>query len=343
MTPQLLDLLCDPVTHEPLALCDPEVDARGHINSGRLVAPSGASYPIIDGVPRFLPAPRLRESVAAFGEEWNTLNFVDFREHWLRHMVANTFGGVEVFAGKIILDAGAGSGAQTGWMLEAGAAHVIALELSPSVDGAMRKNLIASGSTDWDIVQCSIDQPPLRSNSIGGMVICHNVIQHTPSVERTARALFDLAAPGGEFVFNCYPVNDAGLFRWLRHHLMFRYYRSLLRHLPFSALLVYGHLMAMLRLLPGVGRGVELVGLCMQGDVPGPERGQARLRQRYRATLLNTVDWYGAHEFQHYTRENELRNLVRSLQPDEEKVLNLDRYFRRPPPIGCALRVQKGG
>jgi hypothetical protein len=31
--------------------------------------------------------------------------------------------------------------------------------------------------------------------------------------------------------------------------------------------------------------------------------------------------------------------LATELQPDRARIGNLDRYFRRPTPIGCALRV----
>jgi hypothetical protein len=44
----------------------------------------------------------------------------------------------------------------------------------------------------------------MRRRCIDGFVYCHNVIQHTPSVEKTAHALYALTAPGCEFVFNCY-------------------------------------------------------------------------------------------------------------------------------------------
>ena len=82
------------------------------------------------------------------------------------------------------------------------------MDLSHSVDDVVHRNL--AGLKNVDVIQCSIDAPLLRDQCIDGMVYCHNVIQHTPSVEKTAHALFALTAPGGEFVFNCYPLNDQG-------------------------------------------------------------------------------------------------------------------------------------
>lgn len=343
MTPLLLDYLCDPVTRQPLRLRDETRDARGHIVTGTLESPSGATYPIRNGIPRFVPSQELAATVTSFGDEWNHFNFVDFKENWLRHAVANTFGGTEAFKGQLVVDCGGGSGAQTLWMLESGAKHVIMLELSDSVDDVVQRNLARSGYENYDVVQCSIDAPPLRQQSIDGIVICHNVIQHTPSVENTARALFSVVAPGGEFVFNCYKLNDKGLARWVRFHLVYEPLRAGLRRMPFGVTLAYARAMAGLRLVPGLGWVLEKSNFCIQGDVPrrpGEPRVH-RLKRRFRATELNTFDSYGSHEYQHHKRDDELRALAHELQPDEAKVLNADKYFARPPPIGCALRVRR--
>ncbi len=213
----------------PLELEDAECDAIGRITSGTLVGSSGSRYPIRNGIPRFVPDPRLQRSVESFGEEWNYFNFTDFRAEWLHHTVANTFGSTEAFKGQLIVDAGGVSGAQTLWMLKSGAKHVILLELSQAVDDVVQRNLGPSGYSNWDVIQCSIDNPLLR----------HTVIHHTPSVERTAHPLFTLVALGGQFVFNCYPKNDQGLLRWIRFHLIYRTLRGILRRCPFWVILGY--------------------------------------------------------------------------------------------------------
>ena len=70
---------------------------------------------------------------------------------------------------------------QTRWILESGAKHVIMMDLSHSVDDVVQRNLKPTGFTNYDVIQCSIDAPPIKDRSIHGMVICHNVIQHTLS------------------------------------------------------------------------------------------------------------------------------------------------------------------
>lgn len=338
MTPFIVNLLCDPVSKGPLVLTVDELDSRGNIKSGILTTLDGRRYPIIEGIPRFnrTISP---ESVKSFGDEWNYFNFVDFKNNWLQHTVRNTFGTTDVFKDKIIVDAGGGSGAQSRWFVEYGAKHVILLELSESVDDVVLRNV---GNFDnVDVIQCSIDEPPIKAGSIDGMVYCHNVIQHTRSVEVTARALFSLVAEGGEFIFNCYPLNNEGFFRWARFNFVYSPLRFLLSKMPFSVILFYSRILAVCRIIPVLGKLLELSGFCVQGDVPvvPDEKIWARILRRFHVTVLNTFDCFGSHEFQHLKKDSEIRALIFNLQPDPRKIKNMDAYFSRPTPIGCALRI----
>jgi len=318
-----------------LKLEEVSLDKTGKVISGRLISVTGNIYPIIDGIPRFAMHRDAREAVASFGDEWNYFDFIDFKQNWLIHTITNTFGSTDAFKGKVVIDAGAGSGSQSRWIAEAGAKLVIALELSHSVDGVMRKNL--EGLDNVQVVQCSIDQPPIRDAAIDGVVMCHNVIQHTPSVEGTARALWRLVAPGGEFVFNCYPKNDLGLVRQLRLHV-YRLLRAIISRMPFTARLGYAKLMGVLRFVPLLGWFLEKSLFMVRGDVP---KGPNYFKRAYKSGVLNTFDCYGAHAYQHLKTDNEIRLLVTELQPNLEKVKNMDRYFLRPQPIGIALRLQR--
>lgn len=329
MTPKLLDYLCEPVT-----------TADGNIQSGTLVAPSGARYPIINGIPQFVGYVPTA-SVESFGDEWNYFNFTDLKINWPKHTVANTFGSTDAFKEQLIVDAGGGSGAQTKWFSEYGARHVIMMDLSHSVDDVVQRNL--AGLKNVDVIQCLIDTPPLRDQCIDGIVYCHNVIQRTPSVEKTAHALYALSAPGGEFVFNCYPLNDQGMVRWVRFHLVYKPLRAVLSRMPFSVIMFYARMMALLSLVPGLGVLLEKAGFCMMGDVPKLPAESARgyLLRRFKNTSLNTFDNFGSHQFQHLKSDDEIRALVKAMPPDAAKVANIDKYFQRPAPIGCALRVYR--
>jgi 2-polyprenyl-3-methyl-5-hydroxy-6-metoxy-1,4-benzoquinol methylase/uncharacterized protein YbaR (Trm112 family) len=340
MTPFLLPLLCEPITKAPLHLSDATYDSTGNIVTGTLKTDSGKNYPIIGGVPRFIDYVPSK-SVESFGDEWNYFNFTDFKVNWLTHTVKNTFGDTDAFQNKVIVDAGGGSGAQSKWFAEYGAKHVIMLDLSHSVDDVVRRN--HAGINNIDVIQCSIDAPPLKAESIDGIVYCHNVIQHTPSVEKTATALFEIVASGGELVFNCYALNDHGLLRWVRFHLVYKQLRAILSRQSFAVIMAYSRLMAALRLFPGLGVFLEKTGFVVQGDVPyiESETKWQRMKRRFKNTCLNTFDCFGSHQYQHHKSDAEIRALVASLQPDASKILNEDRYFLRPPPIGCALRIYR--
>jgi ubiquinone/menaquinone biosynthesis C-methylase UbiE len=251
---RLLKYLCDPTDKTNLTLGQSAYDSDGNVVSGVLVSESGNKYEIREGIPRFIEKVAETKTVESFGNEWNYFNFDQFKVNWLEHTIRNTFGTPSIFKGKVIVDAGAGSGMQSLWMSQAGADYVICLELSHFVDGIMRKNL--KDVTNVDIVQCSIDQPPIKDESIDGIVICHNVIQHTRSVDDTARSLWRLVARGGEFVFNCYPKNDSGFIRKLRLKI-YTALRSFLSRRSFRFILNYARFMSIFRFVPLLGLFVE--------------------------------------------------------------------------------------
>lgn len=340
MSPFLLSIICEPISKKELKLADAKYNDIGHIVSGSLISPDNKIYPIVNGIPRFVDFTPT-ETVSSFGDQWNYYNFTDFKINWLQHTVANTFGTPEEFKNKIIVDAGGGSGAQTKWFLEYGASHVIMMELSHSVDEVVKKNLI--NYTNVDIIQCSIDAPPIKNNSINGIVYCHNVIQHTESVEKTAHELFNLVESPGEFVFNCYSLNDLGPIRWIRLHLIYYPLRFILSKMPFRVNKFYAHTVSILRMLPLLGWFLEKSGFAIQGDVPviPGESIFSRIKRRYKCCCLNTFDAFGSHKYQHLKSNDEIWALIKDLQPDLNKVSNQDKYFSRPTPIGTALRIRK--
>ena len=342
MTPFLLNLLKDPASGGNLVLLNEKYDENGNIIEGILKAESGKTYQIINGIPRFLNFTPVN-TVSSFGEQWNYFNFVHLKEQWLNHTVKNTWRDTSVFKDKIIIDAGGGSGAQGKWFLEYGAKHVIILDLSQSLDDVAIRNLKNADPSKYDLIQCTIDNPPIKDNSTNGLIYCHNVIQHTPSVEKTLNALYKVLSSGGELAFNCYPLNDKGLFRWIRFHLFYKNIRRFLKRLSFKKRLNYARIVACLRLIPIIGTVLEKSNFVLQGDVPkiSGETYVENLKRRYKAALLNTFDYYGAHSFQWHLRNKEVKNLLDNLNPKPTLIKNKSKYFERPQPIGCALRIIK--
>lgn len=320
----------------------PECHAPLTQEGDELYCTGGHAFPIVRGIPRFVSDDAMRDTVGSFGDEWNTFNFAEFKQNWLTHTIKNTFGSTDIFRGKVVVDAGAGSGAQSMWIAEAGAETVYSLELSHSIDGPSVQANIGHLSNVKPI-QCSIDNPPL-ADGIADIVYCHNVIQHTESVETTAHALFRLVKPGGELVFNCYNFETGWGYGWKRRMRTVGYgiAYGIVRRWPYWARSLYANIMAALRFVPGLGWSLEAVLLMARGDVP--KTGLSLFQwvgKAYRQGRLNTFDMLGSHAYQHIKSETELRALVRALQPDPGLTLNVDKMFENPPPIGCAFRIFK--
>ena len=142
------------------------------------------------------------------------------------------------------------------------------MDLSHSVDDVVKRNLSEVDPSRFDIIQWSIDAPPFMPQSFKGLVYCHNVIQHTPSGEKTANSLYNLLAPGGKFVFNCYSTNYNNLVTWIRFNIIYKPLRFTLSRLPFKLRLLYSRVVASLKIIPLIGFLLEKSGFVIQGAVP---------------------------------------------------------------------------
>ena len=68
MKQKLLNYLCDPKTKKDLYLENPVYGENGDIVSGVLKSASGAKYPIINGIPRFVFDDSKKKTVDSFGK-----------------------------------------------------------------------------------------------------------------------------------------------------------------------------------------------------------------------------------------------------------------------------------
>tara|TARA_R110000868_G_scaffold189695_1_gene432868 strand:- start:53949 stop:54611 length:663 start_codon:yes stop_codon:yes gene_type:complete len=218
-------------------------------------------------------------------------------------------------------------------MSESGAEYVIALELSHAVDDVFQRNL--KGIENIDIVQCSIDMPPLKNEAIkDGIVICHNVIQHTPSVEKTALALWACTGKGSEYVMNWYQLYNKGILRkirWAFHTNLRKFLCTKSQRFRYN----WCRVICALRMLPIIGWFLEKSYIAVHGDV----LGEKSWKKRYRTCFVITFDGYGAHEYQHHSTDDQMWAILDKMQPDREKILNQEAVFAKPPKIGGAIRV----
>ncbi|MDH5831321.1 class I SAM-dependent methyltransferase [Luteimonas sp. M1R5S18] len=216
--------LVDPIEGRPLSRDGEE-----------LVSAQGQRYPILAGVPRFVPAENYAQ---AFGEQWVrfprtqldsatglTLSR-DRLERCLGHPLAE-------LSGQLVLEAGSGAGRFTELLLQSGAT----LD-SFDYSGAVAANAANNGAhPKLCLVQADVRQMPFLREAYD-LVVCLGVVQHTPDPEETLRALWSRVRPGGRLVFDHYrakvrnylppPLGTAGI-------VYRRYFLSLPREKRFDA------------------------------------------------------------------------------------------------------------
>jgi SAM-dependent methyltransferase len=202
MRADLLALLRCPTCAAPLTLRDP-VDADDGIRQGTLIcAANHGPYPIVAGVPRFVPEANYASS---FGFQWNRFHRTQLDSHSGLSISRDRFYAQSRWTpddlrGKRLLDVGCGSGRFAEVALAAGA-RVVALDYSSAVD-ACHANL--GHHPACDVVQGDVYRLPFAPGSFD-FVYCYGVLQHTPDPSAAFHALVRQVTPGGWISVDVYP------------------------------------------------------------------------------------------------------------------------------------------
>jgi len=179
----------------------PESGELLELKQDKLTGRSGHEYPVINGIPRFVP----KENYAsAFGLQWNTFrktqldskNRSDLSRVRLERCLGTSIAGLK---GKSLLEVGCGAGRFTEILVRSGA-EVHSVDLSNAVD-ANKENI--GEAPNFKIAQASVYALPFPDEAFD-IVICLGVIQHTPSPERTIENLWKKVKPGGFLVIDHY-------------------------------------------------------------------------------------------------------------------------------------------
>ena len=186
------DLTClrDPANGDELVL-----------EGGSLRSKSGHSYPIIQGVPRFVNAENYSDD---FGAQWNRFpriqldSFTGF-SHSEKRLARCFHGDLRNLTSKKILEAGSGAGRFTEILIKYGAI-VHSFDYSNAVEANAKNN---GDNKDLVLVQADIQNIPFFKESYD-YVICLGVLQHTPSPEESIRSLWKMLKPGGALIFDHY-------------------------------------------------------------------------------------------------------------------------------------------
>ncbi len=182
----------DPFTQQPLAVCDDGLKA------GKIV------FPIIKGAYRIISENNYTDS---FGFQWNRFAKIQIDksanlEISKRRFFAETGWEKQDLSGKNILEVGSGAGRFSQIILDFTNAQLYSVDYSNAVEVNYKNN---GPNVRLQLFQASIYDLPFAPAQFD-KVICLGVLQHTPDVERSVKALIDMAKPGGEVIVDFYPI-----------------------------------------------------------------------------------------------------------------------------------------
>lgn len=212
MREALQDLLVDPVSGLSLRLRDGR-RVGDEVVDGRLEGSNGRSFPIKNGIPRFVLTEDedQRQTERSFGFKWRqretygSPGMVETSRLWLveRYGFADAETMRAFMAGKArILDAGCGSGFSASLWLSPdwGGGCWVGADISEAIDVACDR---LAGIPNTHFVQADLLQLPFAPATFD-VVFSEGVLHHTPSTERAFKALVPLVAPGGELMAYVY-------------------------------------------------------------------------------------------------------------------------------------------
>ncbi len=110
--------------------------------------------------------------------------------------------GLLSFKNKRVLDVGCGMGRNPYWYLEAGAAHVTAIDFDDRSLAAARNNLERFPNARVDKLSVYDLDPAVHGRF--DRVTCIGVLHHLAEPERALAAMWKCVAPGGDLVLWCY-------------------------------------------------------------------------------------------------------------------------------------------
>ena len=201
MKPTWINILRDPVDGKKIKLVDSTLK-KGRVVKGKLIGSSGRVYEIKSGIPILLPPDaQSLDSVESFAYEWDEWGYLFAKKNWLKNNIMPLLKTEKIFSGKVIVDAGAGSGAPSLWMAEAGAKLVVSLELSNAIFTRHKETIKGYEDVIFPI-QCDITHPPISLKP--DILYCVNVLQHTKNPKKTFENLLSLVGKKTTFLFNVY-------------------------------------------------------------------------------------------------------------------------------------------
>lgn len=173
----------------------------------RLRDSSGATFPVIGGIPRFCD---VENYTSSFGRQWNKFRTTQIDRKGAvdapstKRFFAETGWTADQLRGANVLEVGSGAGRFSRVLLEHTDATLYSVDYSTAVEANLDNNLPWS-SKRFFLAQASIYDLPFEDGSFD-KVFCLGVLQHTPDFAASVKSLVEKAKPGGEIVVDFYEV-----------------------------------------------------------------------------------------------------------------------------------------
>src|SRR6266849_2405436 len=209
---------------------------KREITEGTLSCRScGQKWPILGGIPRFLSGNMpedIKKTQDTFSHEWKMFRFgernwgqdMDYRTRLFKlGMAADP----KDLKGKLIFDAGCGSGALTIEMSKRLRMEVVGMDLAFGIENAYKHN----DSPFVYFVQGSVLEPPVRKNAFDYLSCC-GVLVAVPDARKGFKAIIKALKPGGRcFIWVYHPISPVyfpktwrkmAFYNWIRVHITSR-------------------------------------------------------------------------------------------------------------------------
>ena len=199
MQRRLLEILACPKCKGKLSLAgDDKTIIEGQLSCSNC----SESYPVTNGIPRFVPVDNYASS---FGYQWNEFRKEQIDSHNGTTLSADRFWSEtgwkpDDLKGKWVLDVGCGAGR----FLDAAApsgGEIVGLDLSSAIDAAQET---LRDRPNVHFVQASIYELPFRDGAFD-FCYCIGVIQHTPEPTKSLASLARIVKSSGELALTIYP------------------------------------------------------------------------------------------------------------------------------------------
>lgn len=299
-----LNYLTCPNCESKFDLVNSIIEKEIFIISGDLVCSNNHLFPIVRGIPRFIPSKNYSNN---FGIQWNFFDKVQLdkfsknKESKKRYDNELSYN-YDWKKNKILLEVGCGAGRFLEYSIKE-AKLIVGVDLSNSVD-AVYKNFYQY--TNLLLVQADLYNLPFKKKLFDG-IYSIGVIQHTPDPVKSIKTIMNYVKKNGVFGFTMYEKKKWTLFngKYVIRHIT--------KHLPPKfTLLIIVLLMPILFPLTQLFFKIPFFGKILSFIIPVCDYTKIKdlsLKDRYMGVLLDTFDML-APSFDKPLSKNEVRSII---------------------------------